>query len=150
MTRLLVLHGPNLNLLGERETAVYGTATLEQINERITDFARKEGVEVEVQQSNHEGELVDRIQQARGRFAGIVINPAAYTHTSIALRDAVSASGLPVVEVHLSNLHRRERFRRRSYIAEVVLGQVMGFGPDGYLLALQALLFHLRRSPDSP
>ncbi|HET6371366.1 MAG TPA: type II 3-dehydroquinate dehydratase [Nitrospiria bacterium] len=143
--RILVLHGPNLNLLGTREVAVYGTRTLEEINEAIRGLAKSEGVEVDITQSNSEANLIDRIQGARGVYQAILINPAAYTHTSVALRDALSASGIPVVEVHLSNIYQREPFRQHSYVAGVAIGQITGFGPDSYLLGFQALINYLRR-----
>jgi 3-dehydroquinate dehydratase-2 len=138
---VLVLHGPNLNLLGVREPAVYGRTTLAQLDRLIKEHARRRGVRVECRQSNHEGQLVDWLQGARGqRFAGVVFNPGALTHYSIALRDAVAAIQLPVVEVHLSNVHAREDFRRRSVIAPVAQGQISGFGPRSYLLGLDAVL----------
>ena len=135
---VLVLHGPNLNLLGMREPGTYGTVTLEQINERLHALASELGVELEIFQSNVEGELVDRIQEAVGVAHAILINPAAYTHTSIAIRDAILAVGLPTVEVHLSNIHRREDFRQRSLISDVAVGQITGFGAESYLLGLRA------------
>ena len=135
----LVLHGPNLNLLGVREPGIYGTDTLETINQSLKDLAQELGGTVAIVQSNHEGVLVDAIQSASGTTDGILINPAAYTHTSVAIRDALSAVGLPTVEVHLSNIHRREEFRRHSYIAPVAAGQISGFGRDSYLLGLRAL-----------
>lgn len=141
---ILVLHGPNLNLLGLREPDVYGRITLDQINARLEAMASEEGVEIRCVQSNHEGALVDEIQQARAWADAILINPAAYTHTSVALRDAVTAAGLPTVEVHLSNVHAREAFRRRSFIAPVALGQICGFGVNSYLLGLRALIDHLK------
>ncbi|MBX3237078.1 MAG: type II 3-dehydroquinate dehydratase [Nitrospiraceae bacterium] len=143
MLRLLVLHGPNLNLLGTREQSIYGTTSLAAINEMIGRLARELGLTIETRQSNVEGELVTWIQQARGRFDGIVINPAGYTHTSVAIRDAIAAVSLPTVEVHLSNIHQREEFRHKSFIAGVALGQISGFGPSGYLLAIQGLAAHL-------
>jgi 3-dehydroquinate dehydratase II len=143
---VLVLHGPNLNLLGVREREVYGAVTLEQINDELATLAGELGVDLEVFQSNGEGELVDRIQAARGTAHAIVVNAAAYTHTSIAIRDALLAVGLPVVEVHLSNLSRREGFRRRSLIADVAVGQVAGFGADSYLLGLRAAVRVISRS----
>jgi 3-dehydroquinate dehydratase-2 len=143
MPRVLVLHGPNLNLLGTREREVYGDVPLKEINERIKDLARSEQVEVDIRQSNLEGELVTWIQEAKGRFDAIVINPAAYTHTSVALRDAISAAGVPTIEVHLSNIYKREEFRHRSYIADVALGQISGFGPLGYLLGMRAAIDHI-------
>lgn len=144
MLRVLVLHGPNLNLLGSREETLYGRTSLKEIDAQIADFARKEQIQVESRQSNLEGELVTWIQEARNRFDAIVINPAAYTHTSVAIRDAIAAVALPTIEVHLTNIHAREAFRRRSYIAGVALGQISGFGPTGYLLAMQAAVAHLR------
>lgn len=139
MKKILVLHGPNLNLLGEREPDVYGRVTLADINAGITALAKELGLEVQSQQSNHEGEIVEAIGKARKEFAGIIINPAAYTHTSVAIRDAVAACGLPVVEVHLSNVYGREEFRHKSLIAPVCKGQIAGFGADSYLLALRAI-----------
>ena len=143
MLHVLVLHGPNLNLLGTREPTVYGEVTLAEINDRLMGLGKELGVSVEARQSNIEGELVTWIQQAPSQFQGLVFNPAAYTHTSIALRDAVAGVGLPMVEVHLSNIHRREGFRRRSYLASVSLGQISGFGPQSYLLGLRALVHEL-------
>ena len=143
MLRVLVLHGPNLNLLGSRETSVYGTTTLETINGAISKLGGELGLMVDIRQSNYEGELVTWIQQARTEYDGVVINPAAYTHTSVAIRDAIAAVDLPVVEVHLSNIHKREEFRRHSYVSGVALGQISGFGPSGYLLALRGLYEHL-------
>lgn len=143
MLRLLVLHGPNLNLLGTREPSVYGDMSLRDIDKSIARRASELGIAVQAKQTNAEGELVTWIQNARGHFDGIVINPAAYTHTSIAIRDAIAAVALPTVEVHLSNIHQREEFRHHSFIAGVALGQISGFGPRGYLLALEALAAHL-------
>jgi 3-dehydroquinate dehydratase-2 len=141
--KILVIHGPNLNLLGTREPGIYGTVTLAQIDDELARLALELGGKTVSFQSNHEGSLVDRIQQASSEgFQGILINPAAYTHTSVAIRDALAASGLPVVEVHLSNIHRREEFRRHSYVAPVSLGQISGFGMDSYLLGLRALFSH--------
>jgi 3-dehydroquinate dehydratase-2 len=136
---VLVIHGPNLNLLGEREPEIYGHATLSDIDASLSQLARELGLAVETFQSNSEGEIVDRIQQARGRVAALIINPAAYTHTSVAIRDALTAVGVPLVEVHLSNVYRREPFRRRSTVADIVNGRIMGFGADSYLLALRAV-----------
>ncbi|HAA89366.1 MAG TPA: type II 3-dehydroquinate dehydratase [Peptococcaceae bacterium] len=138
MFRILVLHGPNLNLLGERETNVYGAVTLEEINKQLTEQAEELGASVEFFQSNHEGELIDKIHQARDRFDAIIINPGALTHYSYALRDALSAVSLLVIEVHLSNIYAREEWRHRSVIAPVVQGQISGFGPLSYSLALTA------------
>ncbi len=144
MLNILVLHGPNLNMLGTREQSVYGTVSLEAINAEIEKLAKDEGIQVEIRQSNQEGELVSWIQNARGKFDAIVINPAGYTHTSVALRDAVAAVSVPTIEVHLTNIYQREEFRHRSYIAGVALGQISGFGPAGYLLGIRAALGHLQ------
>jgi len=146
MLRIRVLHGPNLNLLGIREQSIYGTLSLDALNSAITKLAKELAVEVDLRQSNSEGELVTWIQEARMEYHGIIINPAGYTHTSIAIRDAIAAVGLPTVEVHLSNIHQREEFRHRSYIAGVALGQIAGLGPTGYLLALRGLHDHLNAS----
>ncbi len=144
MFQILVLHGPNLNLLGTREPAMYGVQTLTDVNMAIGQVARREGVHIDVRQSNYEGELVTWIQETPGKFQALVINPAAFTHTSVALRDAIVAVGIPTVEVHLSNIHRREQFRKRSYIAPVSLGQISGFGLTSYLLGVQAAIDFLR------
>ncbi|MGQ9838214.1 MAG: type II 3-dehydroquinate dehydratase [Cyanobacteriota bacterium] len=141
---LLVLHGPNLNLLGVREVGTYGSLSLEQINQALHQQASSLKAKLEILQSNHEGVLIDAIHRARQQHQGILINPGAYTHTSVALGDAIAAVGLPTVEVHLSNIHRREAFRQHSYIAAVAIGQISGFGPQSYLLGLQALVQHLR------
>jgi 3-dehydroquinate dehydratase-2 len=141
--KILVLHGPNLNLLGEREPEVYGRTTLAEIDARLRELAAKRGATVESFQSNHEGQLIDRIQAARRTHRAIVINPGGLTHTSVALRDALVASELPVVEVHLSNIHAREEFRQRSLVAGIAIGQISGLGPKGYELALDALLDRL-------
>ena len=144
--KILVLHGPNLNLLGTREPGVYGRTTLAQVDAMLRDHARRGGHRVECRQSNHEGQLVDWLQAAqREGFAGVVFNPGAFTHYSFALRDAVAAIGLPVVEVHLSNVHGREEFRRHSVIAAVARGQISGFGPRSYLLGFDALTADSRR-----
>lgn len=137
--KILVLHGPNLNLLGSREPELYGTLTLDEINGALLALAAELGCEAAFFQSNSEGALVDRIQSAPHECAGILINPAAYTHTSVAIRDALSAVALPTVEVHLSNIHRREEFRQKSFVAPVALGQISGFGLDSYLLGFRAL-----------
>lgn len=136
--RILVLNGPNLNLLGTRQPEIYGKLTLAEINQKVRALAKDLGVEVEIRQSNHEGELVTWIQEAPKKFGAIVINPAAYTHSSIAMRDAITAVGIPTVEIHLSNIHKRETFRRHSYIAEAAVGQIAGFGVESYLLGIRA------------
>lgn len=143
--KILVLHGPNLNLLGTREPGIYGTTTLPGIDERLSELAGELSVELETLQSNSEGALVDAIQGAIGDCDGILINPAAYTHTSVAIRDAIAATGLPAVEVHLSNIHSREPFRAHSYIAPVAVGQISGFGAESYLLGLRALVGRLQK-----
>lgn len=142
---ILVLHGPNLNLLGTREPDVYGRATLADIDRQLVELAGELGATVESFQSNHEGALIDRIHAAaRAGAAGLLINPGAYTHTSIALRDAIAAVAIPTVEVHLSNIHARESFRRRSHIAPVAVAQVAGFGAASYALALRGLVARLK------
>jgi 3-dehydroquinate dehydratase-2 len=141
---ILVLNGPNLQLLGRRKPEVYGGRSLADVEERLRKLAGELGVAVECLQSNHEGDLVDWIGSAPGRFAAILLNPGAYTHTSVAIRDAIEAVGLPAVEVHISNIHAREEFRHRSLIAPVCLGQICGMGTLGYELALRALADHLR------
>ena len=141
---ILVLHGPNLNLLGQREPAVYGSTTLADIESQLTTLSSQLACQFTSLQSNHEGHLVDAIQNAAPQHQGILINAAAYTHTSVAIRDALSAVSLPAVEVHLSNIYRREAFRHHSYIAPVVIGQISGFGAQSYALGLQALVHHLQ------
>lgn len=144
MTRLLVLHGPNLNLLGTREPGVYGNVTLQQIDEALVERAKLAGVELATFQSNHEGQIVDRIHAARAEGVEFVlINPAAYTHTSVAIRDALKGVDIPFVEIHLSNVHRREPFRHHSYFSDVAEGVVCGFGWKGYLYALEFALDRL-------
>src|SRR5512139_2471705 len=142
--KILVIHGPNLNLLGKREPEIYGTFTLSDINDRLSTLAAELGVEVSFFQSNHEGELVQKIQDAMGVYQAIVINPGAYTHTSVALRDAIASTGIPTVEVHLSNIYRREEFRQHSFISGVAVGQITGFGPESYLLGLRAAVQKLK------
>ncbi|MBI5384140.1 MAG: type II 3-dehydroquinate dehydratase [Verrucomicrobia bacterium] len=143
--KILFLNGPNLNLLGQREPEIYGSLTLAQIEAKVRKHAAKLGAEVDFRQSNSEGELVSWIQQARGSFDLIVLNAAAYTHTSIALRDAISAVGIPTIEIHLSNVYRREEFRHRSMIAPVCKGVISGFGANSYLLALEAAVNDTRK-----
>lgn len=138
--RVLVLHGPNLNLLGTREPSIYGNATLEDIHAELGLLAKARGAELEFFQSNHEGALVDRIQEAPSWADAILINPGGLTHTSVVLRDALAATGLPVVEVHLSNVFAREPFRHHSYVSPIAKGVIAGFGPASYRLGLQALL----------
>ncbi len=138
--KILILHGPNLNLLGTREPEVYGTMTLEDINSKLIELGRELGVEVKCQQSNHEGALIDALHEARAWADGVIFNPGAYTHTSIALRDAISAIQIPVIEVHLSNVYAREEFRHRSMISGVCRGKVVGFGWRSYALGLRGLV----------
>jgi 3-dehydroquinate dehydratase-2 len=141
LKRILVIHGPNLNLLGQRETEIYGKVTLDQINSELNKIAAAQGVSLEVIQSNHEGDIVDAIGHASDKnIDAILINPAAYTHTSVAIRDAVSAVKVPTVEVHLSNIYKREDFRQKSLIAPATYGQITGLGVDSYRLGLQALI----------
>lgn len=141
---ILVLHGPNLNLLGRREPGVYGSVTLNEINKLLEQEGQKLGVKVIALQSNHEGVLVDAVQDAFGKHQGILINPGAFTHTSVAIRDALAAVALPVVEVHLSNIYQREAFRHHSFIAPIAIGQISGFGAESYRLGLNALVHHLK------
>jgi 3-dehydroquinate dehydratase-2 len=143
MTAILVLHGPNLNLLGQREPEVYGSQTLDDINRQLQDFADRQDIDLQIFHSNHEGALIDALQDAMTWADGVIFNPGAYTHSSYALRDAISAVGLPVVEVHLSNIYAREDFRHRSLLAPVCVGQITGFGWRSYLLGFQALQHNL-------
>ena len=138
MKKILILHGPNLNLLGKRETDIYGEVTLEEINKKLMELAGELNVSIDVYQSNSEGELVTEIQNSMDNYDALVINPGAYTHTSIALRDAIAGTGISTVEVHLSNIYQREDFRKKSMLADVVVGQITGFGIDSYMLGLRA------------
>ncbi|TAL23925.1 MAG: type II 3-dehydroquinate dehydratase [Nitrospirae bacterium] len=134
--KVLVIHGPNLNMLGKREPEIYGTFSLNEVNKKMTALASELKIKLSIMQSNSEAGIIGKIQEMD--YDALIINPAAYTHTSIAIRDAISATGKPVIEVHISNIHKREEFRRKSYIAEVATGQISGFGADSYLLALRA------------
>ncbi|MEK6727313.1 MAG: type II 3-dehydroquinate dehydratase [Candidatus Omnitrophota bacterium] len=140
MKKILVIHGPNLDLLGQREPAIYGKATLNEINSGLKKIAKKKKVGLSIKQSNHEGEIVDLIGKAKPRYDALLINPAAYTHTSVAIRDAIAASGIVTVEVHLSNIYSREEFRQKSLISPVAKGTILGFGPKSYSLGLEALI----------
>ena len=146
MPRILVLHGPNLNLLGTREPEIYGSTTLDDINEMIAERAAEAGIETAFYQSNHEGDLVDAIQQANHKFDFIIFNAAAFTHYSIAIRDAIAAIDVPVIEVHISNIHQREEFRHTSVLAPVEMGQICGLGVESYLAALEAIIYKLNRA----
>ncbi|MDP2921653.1 MAG: type II 3-dehydroquinate dehydratase [Candidatus Omnitrophota bacterium] len=138
--KILVIHGPNLNLLGKREPQVYGKITMEEVNKKLGEIAKKKKVSLEIFQSNHEGEIVDKIGKAKAKYDALLINPAAYTHTSVAIRDAILAVGIPTVEVHLSNIYAREDFRHTSLIAPVAKGQISGFGMDSYIYGLDAAI----------
>lgn len=140
MPKILAIHGPNLNLLGERKVDIYGSLTIDEINSKLKDAAKERHVEITIVQSNHEGEIVELIGKAKNNFDALLINPAAYTHTSIAIRDAIEAVAIPTVEVHLSNIYAREEFRHTSVIAPVAKGQVTGFGLNSYLLGLEAAI----------
>jgi 3-dehydroquinate dehydratase II len=144
-TKILVIHGPNLALLGEREVAVYGQFTLPEINQKLNALAQKEGIELEIVQLDSEGEIVEKIGQARKTCQALVINPAGYTHYSVAIRDAIAAVSIPTVEVHLSNIYAREEFRHKSVIAPVAIGQISGFGVNSYLLGLKAAIDLLKK-----
>ncbi|MBW1894640.1 MAG: type II 3-dehydroquinate dehydratase [Deltaproteobacteria bacterium] len=137
--KILVIHGPNLNMLGKREPEIYGTTTLEDINKGLSEKAIKLGCSVDTFQSNHEGDIVEKIQDTKGKYDSIIINPAAYTHTSVAIRDALLLLDIPVIEIHLSNIYKREPFRHKSMLADVVSGQISGFGANSYFLALDAI-----------
>jgi 3-dehydroquinate dehydratase II len=149
MTSILVLHGANLNLLGKREPEVYGSTTLADINRQLEAQAESLGVKISFLQSNHEGALIDAVHAAAGIYQGILINPGGYTHTSVSLRDALAGVYIPTVEVHLSNIHKREEFRHHSYIAPIAIGQISGFGADSYRLGLEALVHHLRHCTEN-
>ena len=147
MSKILVIHGPNLNMLGSREPQIYGSDTLDEIDLSLAQAARRSGIELKSFQSNIEGEIVGCIQQAiDNQFRFIIINPAAYTHTSIAIRDAFLATGIPFIEVHLSNVHAREQFRQHSYLSDIAIGVICGFGKNSYLLALEAAITHCNQS----
>jgi 3-dehydroquinate dehydratase-2 len=146
--RILVIHGPNLDLLGIREPEIYGRESLEEINRRVLELCEELGYEVEIMQSNSEGEIVSAIGRAYGRFDFLIINAAAYTHTSLAIHDAIRAVGIPTIEVHLSNIYAREEERRRSLISPVAVGVISGFGPGSYLLAIRAIEFIISRKAD--
>jgi 3-dehydroquinate dehydratase-2 len=145
MPKILIIHGPNLDLLGEREVAVYGKVTIDSINKELHQIAKEEKVEIEILQSSHEGEIVEKIGKARRTVDALVINPAAYTHTSVAIRDAISGTKIPTVEVHLSNIYAREEFRHTSLIAPVAAGQVSGFGKESYMLGLRAAIYIVKK-----
>ncbi len=144
MMKILVIHGPNLNLLGKREPEIYGSTTIDEINTLLKKEAQSLGTDIEFSQSNSEGEIVDRIHSAMGMVDGIVINPAAYTHTSVAIRDAIASTAIPTVEVHISNIYGREDFRKLSYVSGVAVGVISGLGVNSYLLALRGLVNHLK------
>lgn len=149
MKKILVIHGPNLNLLGKREPEVYGKVTLSQINQALRRLARKKGLSLKIVQSSHEGQIVELIGKAKDKFQGLLINPAGYTHSSVAIRDAILASGILTVEVHLSNIYSREEFRQHSLISAVSYGQICGFGINSYILGLEALLDLLQNKDDA-
>jgi 3-dehydroquinate dehydratase-2 len=149
MIKILVIHGPNLNLLGRREVQIYGRETIGQIDEALKKEAAQRNISLNIFQSNHEGKIVDAIGEANKQFQGILINPAAYTHTSVAIRDALAACGLPAVEVHLSNIYQREEFRQHSLTAPVCVGQVAGFGKESYILGLVGLIHFIKNKKSS-
>ncbi len=144
--KILVIHGPNLNMLGKREPEIYGKTTLDEINTDLEKHGKKLGLDVETFQSNHEGAIVERIQDASGKCKGLIINPAAYTHTSIAIRDALLLLDIPMIEIHLSNIYKREPFRHKSMIADIATAQISGFGVQGYSMALEAVAKMIRQS----
>ena len=137
--KVMVIHGPNLNMLGKREPEIYGKETLDEINAKLEELAEKLGINVETFQSNYEGAIVEKIHETSGKYKGLIINPAAYTHTSIAIRDALLLLDIPIIEIHLSNIYKREPFRRKSMIADVVTAQISGLGVQGYIMALEAI-----------
>ncbi len=137
--KILVIHGPNLNMLGKREPGIYGSTTLDDINSELVKMASEKGIAIDTFQSNHEGAIVDRIQDAYKKVSGLIINPAAYTHTSVSIRDALLLLDVPIIEVHISNIHKREPFRHHSYVSDIATGQIVGLGVKGYYLALEAL-----------
>ena len=145
LKKVLVIHGPNLNLLGKREPDIYGKTTIDEINRQLKTLGEKQNIFVETFQSNYEGAIVEKIQEAMGTYNGLIINPAAYTHTSIAIRDAITLLDVPVVEIHLSNIYQREPFRHKSMIAEVITAQIAGFGAYGYTLALEGIAILIQR-----
>ncbi len=138
--KVMVIHGPNLNMLGKREPDIYGKETLEEINSRLKKLGKKLGIDVDTFQSNYEGAIVEKLHETSGKYKGLIINPAAYTHTSIAIRDALLLLDIPVIEVHLSNIYKREPFRHKSMIADIVTAQIAGFGASGYIMALEAII----------
>lgn len=138
--KVMVIHGPNLNMLGKREPDVYGKETLEEINSKLEKLGKKLGIDVDTFQSNYEGAIVEKLHETSGKYKGLIINPAAYTHTSIAIRDALLLLDIPVIEVHLSNIYKREPFRHKSMIADIVTAQIAGFGASGYIMALEAII----------
>ena len=146
MSSILVLHGPNLNMLGLREPGIYGTFTIEDVNRKIESLAKQLGISLSVFQSNHEGVIVDAIHEAFVRHAGILINAGAYSHTIVAIRDAILAVGIPAVEVHISNVYKRDKFRHHSYLADIVVGQISGFGIESYTLGLRVLASHIGKA----
>lgn len=148
MKKFLVIHGPNLNLLGTREPEIYGKMTLKELNSKLVQYAKQKKISLKIVQSNWEGEIIDWIQKAKGKFDGIILNPAAYTHYSIAIYDAILAGGIPTIEVHLSNIYKREEFRRKSVIAPACLGQICGMGWKSYILGLDAFINFLQKKSD--